>query len=1512
MKPKTALTLSVILFIGLFLIVLRLLSRPAQAAWFDDTFAYRQQFSFTHNADISAERAITFSLDTAELIAAGVMQADCDDTRFTDINGKLLNYQLTGSCDNAATTYEVVFPSVINGTNVGYVYYGNPIALSQSQDVSSVTALTPNGGDPAITTRTNEEKGVGPVAFWKFDEGADNTCSGGTNDTCNATGNTANDGLLSGAAWQSEDMCVSGKCLRFDGSDDVVTVINNNSIDFDTGLVTGVTFEVWFKTNSDGEGDTGQIFQKGTNTFCRVDSESSGNLDVQCSLDLATTDATLNISAPVLTNQWNHLALAYTDDSDDEITIYINGISRGTSTDGAGAPAGTDTNNLLWGGTTTANFHGFLDEAKVYNFERTPAQIKSDATRGAASEGSSAVLGQASTRYLNDGLAGYWKLDETSGDASDSSGNALTLTNNGTTTFALGKFGKGSEHVPASTQYFSTATTITGVKTVSFWTNPDSTTNYYIALTSGASITSSSGTISATGFTSPTIYVNGVISSTIAADSWQHVVVTSETAIDANQFYAGREGTNYYDGTLDEVRVYNRTLSAREAADLYNWAPGPSSFWKLDENTGTTAYDISGNANNGSFVGTPIWSLGKYGSALGLNIDASRQAFNPGDPASGILDFSNTDDFTINVWIKATSTEAANWSPIQKGATNTTTDGYRIDITSGGLQNCRYSDGDNVGTVGVDVTTSGPANLLDGTWHFISCVMDRDGSEMGTPGLYILADGVIVGSDTSLNEGDGSGNTSSLSVGEFNANNEVDGYIDQPQIYRYSRTLQQITEDMNAGHPAGGSPVGSQIAYYKFDEQQGTTINNSIPGQSLNGTASVASWLLENNCKMNGCFYLLNSTDFISMGDTALFDGLTGFTTTFWLTPMSPVPNSSIITKNHAGQKNFAIVTDASSTDEIRVHVADTIGEADNTNYFLTSNLDLQYGSGKWQHIAVVYDAGATASERIKVYKNGRRISGSVTGTIPSDGLTSGSTSSLKIGNDDSATYAGLVSQVDELKFYLDNLSEDQIKADFNAGSSVSLGGVLGPHDNEGFSGNPPVAWWNLDENTATTAKDTSGNENTGTLTNSPTWTIGKMGSGLNFAGSNQHVTIADNSDFDFAASSPFTISTWFKHGPASATETLVAKLEASGTDGGYKLKMESDGDITCETDDDDADTTIDDTATTTAATYDDSSWHHIACVYDTANTDLLVYIDGVLTASDTTTTTNSLANDDAFFYGIESDTGSEDWVGDLDQLKIFNYALSQAQVAYDYNRGAPLAHYKFDECQGATAYNSALNGNGQAAGLNGTINPGDSSGDNDTAGTCNSGTSTEMWNDGTTGKRNSSLGFDGTNDYVEISDNANLRFDDTSADFSLFVWVKRTTTGTEYIISKEDADDDGWRMQFDAGNTVTCSVDATDITSSTTITDTNWHHVGCTVDRDGNGQIYIDGKPNGSGVSMGSDSMATTSNIRVGTRSYTSTSFLSGIIDEVRIYNYVVPASLVKQIYTNGAVFFGPETGSP
>jgi len=57
-------------------------------------------------------------------------------------------------------------------------------------------------------------------------------------------------------------------------------------------------------------------------------------------------------------------------------------------------------------------------------------------------------------------------------------------------------------------------------------------------------------------------------------------------------------GTSYLDGLIDEVRIYNRALSAEEVRYHYNHG-GPVAAWDMDEGSGTKINDQSGNHNDG-------------------------------------------------------------------------------------------------------------------------------------------------------------------------------------------------------------------------------------------------------------------------------------------------------------------------------------------------------------------------------------------------------------------------------------------------------------------------------------------------------------------------------------------------------------------------------------------------------------------------------------------------------------------------------------------------------------------------------------------------------------------------------------------------------------------------------------------------------------------------------------------------------------------------------------------------
>jgi len=87
--------------------------------------------------------------------------------------------------------------------------------------------------------------------------------------------------------------------------------------------------------------------------------------------------------------------------------------------------------------------------------------------------------------------------------------------------------------------------------------------------------------------------------------------LTNAQPVDGGDLYlGGYQGTsNYYPfkGYLDDVRIYNRTLSSAEATGIFTGAQidatGLLGHWGFDEGSGTSVVDRSGNGNTGTLIG---------------------------------------------------------------------------------------------------------------------------------------------------------------------------------------------------------------------------------------------------------------------------------------------------------------------------------------------------------------------------------------------------------------------------------------------------------------------------------------------------------------------------------------------------------------------------------------------------------------------------------------------------------------------------------------------------------------------------------------------------------------------------------------------------------------------------------------------------------------------------------------------------------------------------------------------
>lgn len=363
-----------------------------------------------------------------------------------------------------------------------------------------------------------------------------------------------------------------GQGLYFDGVNDVVSITDPSSgiLDFAAGV--NSTYSVWFKSDTSTGGvvvnkgfagnGPGYGSRVGVTVSCWMGFGSGANLEPA--------------GGSVTPLKWHNLMCIR---SGTTLTTYLDGVSVNSVTD---ERINDEVNGIVpfcfgqRGGAIcdTQPFAGVIDDFRLYNRALLAPEITALLNIG------SAKFGISPTKPLQSGLVGWWTMDgndtvwtsATAATTLDKSGNGKTgtLTNmNQALAPVPGKTGQGL-NFDGVDEYVTAGNVSSSVKTVSFWMKTTNTTKKIIDLNATATIETSGGTITANNFTSPTIYVNGAVSSTITANTWYHVAITTDTAINANAVDIGRISTGYFPGVIDDVRLYNRALSAGEITQLYN------------------------------------------------------------------------------------------------------------------------------------------------------------------------------------------------------------------------------------------------------------------------------------------------------------------------------------------------------------------------------------------------------------------------------------------------------------------------------------------------------------------------------------------------------------------------------------------------------------------------------------------------------------------------------------------------------------------------------------------------------------------------------------------------------------------------------------------------------------------------------------------------------------------------------------------------------------------------------
>ena len=322
-----------------------------------------------------------------------------------------------------------------------------------------------------------------------------------------------------------------------------------------------------------------------------------------------------------------------------------------------------------------------------------------------------------------------------------------------------------------------------------------------------------------------------------------------------------------------------------------------------------------------------------------------------------------------------------------------------------------------------------------------------------------------------------------------------------------------------------------------------------------------------------------------------------------------------------------------------------------------------------------------------------------------------------------------------------------------------------------------------------------------------------------------------------------------------------------------------------------------------TISTINNSTWYHLTVVH--SGTSATLYLDG---SSLGTQTVNALpsSSGNAFNIGRWSPGANYHYNGYADEVSLFDSALSASDVTSIYNRGGPddlaslnpVGWWRMGDTGSdygtATITNAATGSNSGGSSINASI-------ENGSSGNTSPTYSTDV---PVAPIANSyALSLDGTDDYVALGNSSDL----APSNITVSLWFKASgTVGTyNYLFAREGALYGSYLLRYTSANKFNIFIghaggSTTDITSSSTYTLTDWHHVAFTYDQT-NLKLYVDGSEAASvakttAIDYTPSTSYGTDNTYIGKGTFADNT--EGLIDEVAIFNSALSASQITNIY--------------
>ena len=216
------------------------------------------------------------------------------------------------------------------------------------------------------------------------------------------------------------------------------------------------------------------------------------------------------------------------------------------------------------------------------------------------------------------------------------------------------------------------------------------------------------------------------------------------------------------------------------------------------------------------------------------------------------------------------------------------------------------------------------------------------------------------------------------------------------------------------------------------------------------------------------------------------------------------------------------------------------------------------------------------------------------------------------------------------------------------------------------------VGWWQFAEGSGTTTADSSGNGNTMTLFNGVSWVAGKIGNyAISANGTNQYGAVPA---INLTGTSTVTVAFWANRTYSTTVESVMLEDSTNYNNSTTGFGFFPD-DTTCRG----IQVAVHGNVGYSVNCYSQPSsgvWHHLAIIYDktqAGSNQTALYIDGVLQTptSNLVTAQNTNSFGDNPLYLFSRDGSQYFNAGEVDDLRIYDQALTAAQIEQLYQAGS-------------------------------------------------------------------------------------------------------------------------------------------------------------------------------------------------------------------------------------------------